>query len=150
VQLGSVTKTCSKKFIVAGAWKRAVTRDLNFGNNNTGVFSGLLASASISRWARIVCICVLLSIPIRGKNRGKGDLLPRKELRFGAFYHGFPVKRAWYNTTLYVGLARGFESPLPQTFCTLALLDPIMSSKEALVGASRVFCSNFCSNSKFA
>jgi len=29
-----------------------------------------------------------LSTPVRGKNRGKGDLLPRKKMRFGAFYHG--------------------------------------------------------------
>ena len=27
-------------------------------------------------------------MPYRGKNRGKGDLLPRKKLRFSAFYHG--------------------------------------------------------------
>jgi len=30
-----------------------------------------------------------LSTPIRGKNRGKDDLLPRKRLRFAAFYHDF-------------------------------------------------------------
>src|SRR6516162_9910283 len=27
-------------------------------------------------------------MPDRGKNRGKDDYLPRKQLRFGAFYHG--------------------------------------------------------------
>jgi len=80
--------------------------DLNFGKNNTAVFCSPWVSTSICPRPRIVCVCVPLSTPVRGKNRGKGDLLPRKEMRFGAFYHGFQALTV---------AERSLTLPAPQT-----------------------------------
>jgi hypothetical protein len=71
-----------------GGSRSAATADLNFGNTKTTVTYSPSESTSIYARPRIVQVCVPLSTPVRGKNRGKGDLLPRKKMRFGAFYHG--------------------------------------------------------------
>jgi hypothetical protein len=71
-----------------GAGNGARTRDLNFGKYTTAV--DCRPSVSTPSWfdRRIVQICTQVSMPFRGKNRGKDDSLPRKKLRFVAFYHG--------------------------------------------------------------
>jgi hypothetical protein len=54
----------------------------------TAVYCRPSVSTSICARPRVVYICLPQSTPVRGKNRGKGHLLPRKKMRFGAFYHG--------------------------------------------------------------
>jgi hypothetical protein len=102
-----------------GAGNGARTRDVNFGNKKTAVFCGPPVSTSILVRPRIVEVCTQLSMPFRGKNRGKATRYHEKnEAR--AFYHDSygPEADAWSTTPGSVGSRCSSSRPWHSPCCS--------------------------------